>query len=98
GRIGEKTLGVPCLLLTVSGRTTAKAQIVALAYANDGGSHVVVASNGGQDDSPDWFENLRHNPAVTIQIGRSKSPATAEVVDRNDHRYERLWRIVNANN
>jgi deazaflavin-dependent oxidoreductase (nitroreductase family) len=97
GRIGERALGIPCLLLTVTGRSTGAAQTVALAYAVDGDDLVVVASNGGKDTSPDWFENLVANPSVKVQRGREHEARTAEVVGQNDRRYERLWRLVNAN-
>jgi F420H(2)-dependent quinone reductase len=98
GRIGAKTLGVPGLLLTTTGRKSGARYTVALVYATDGDDLVLVGSNGGSDNSPDWVENLRKDPAVDLQIGRDHSTGTAEVVDRNDRRYERLWRIANANN
>lgn len=98
GRIGATALGAPCLLVTVAGRTTGKPRTVALAYATDGDELVLAGSNGGKDKSPDWLENLRQNAAVEVQIGRIRAPKTAEVIERSDLRYERLWRIVNANN
>lgn len=98
GRLGKSLLGVPSLLLTVPGRTSGTPQTVALVYATDGDAYVVVASNGGNDRNPDWFENLRHTPSVEIQIGRERTTVVADVIDRNDRRYERLWRLVNEHN
>jgi deazaflavin-dependent oxidoreductase (nitroreductase family) len=98
GMIGKALLGVPSLLLTVTGRRSGKEQTVALVYVTDGPEYVVVASNGGKDRNPDWFENLQHNPTVSVQIGRDRFEAAAQVIDRNDRRYERLWRLVNENN
>lgn len=98
GRIGANTLGVPGMLLTTTGRKSGKKYTVALIYATDGDDLVVVGLNGGGDKNPDWLENLRRNPAVDVQVGRDKHRSTAEVIDRNDRRYERLWRLVNTNN
>jgi deazaflavin-dependent oxidoreductase (nitroreductase family) len=98
GLVGKMMLRVPSLLLTVTGRTTGNKHTVALIYASDGEDCVVVASYGGSDDNPQWLENITHNPAVEVQIGRVHSKATAEIIDRNDRRYERLWRLVNTNN
>jgi deazaflavin-dependent oxidoreductase (nitroreductase family) len=98
GRVGAKTLGVPCLLLTVRGRSTSRPQCVALVYATDGSDLVVVASKGGSAANPDWFENLRVRPDVDVQIAQRRLSATSEIVDQNDRRYPRLWRLVNENN
>jgi deazaflavin-dependent oxidoreductase (nitroreductase family) len=98
GRIGMTLLRVPSLLLTVSGRSTGMPQTVALVFATDGDDYVVAASNGGKLHNPDWLENLARHPSVELQIGTRRSKATAEIIDRNDPRYERLWRLVNTNN
>jgi deazaflavin-dependent oxidoreductase (nitroreductase family) len=98
GRFGKTLLRVPSLLLTVKGRRSGTPQTVALVYATDGADYVVVASNGGQDRNPDWFENLRQTPSAEIQIGRAREQVVADVVDQNDRRYAQLWRLVNANN
>ena len=98
GRVGHKILGVPTLLLHTTGRRSGKARTNALVYAPDGGDYLVVASNGGADRAPGWLRNLQANPAVEVQIGRDRQPATARVVDSNDPDYARLWQIVNANN
>ena len=98
GRIGQKELGVPALLLSVPGHRTGKTQTVSLFYATDGDDLVLVASNGGADDDPQWFKNVVAHPDVDIQIGRQLQYAVAEPVPQRDQRYERLWRIANAGN
>jgi F420H(2)-dependent quinone reductase len=98
GRVGHKILGVPTLLLHTTGRRSGKTRTNGLVYACDGDDYLVVASNGGADRAPAWLHNLQANPSVEIQIGRSRQPATARVVDPNDVDYARLWKIVNENN
>jgi deazaflavin-dependent oxidoreductase (nitroreductase family) len=69
-----------------------------LVYASDGEDYLVVASNGGADRAPGWLHNVRAQPDVEIQIGRERRRATARIVTPSDPDYERLWKLVNANN
>jgi deazaflavin-dependent oxidoreductase (nitroreductase family) len=98
GRIGHKMLGVPTLLLRSTGRRSGAPRCNALVYAKDGASYVLVASNGGSDKSPGWLLNVRAEPAVSIQVGRERMPASARVLGTEDEDYSRLWRLVNENN
>ncbi|HUY23065.1 MAG TPA: nitroreductase family deazaflavin-dependent oxidoreductase [Acidimicrobiales bacterium] len=98
GRIGHRLIGVPTLLLRTTGRKTGLPRTSALVYAVDSGDYVVVASNGGSDTAPGWLANVRGNRDVGLQVARRTLRATAVVVERGDAEYERLWRIVNANN
>jgi deazaflavin-dependent oxidoreductase (nitroreductase family) len=98
GLVGHKLLGVPTLLLRTTGRKSGQTRTNALVYLDDGGRYVVVASKGGADQPPAWLLNLRANPAVEVQIGRSRKPATAAVIERGAPDYERLWRAVNEMN
>ena len=97
GRIGHRLLGVPCLLLRTTGRRTGQTRSAALVYAKDDGRYLVVASNGGADQPPGWLHNVRAQPKVEVQLGRTTQPATARMVERGDADYERLWRLVNDN-
>ena len=98
GRIGHRMLGTPTLLLRTEGRRSGVTRTNALVYAADGGGYVVVASKGGDDHPPAWLLNLTAEPSVEIQIGRTRRSATARVAGRDDPDFERLWRLVNANN
>jgi F420H(2)-dependent quinone reductase len=98
GRIGHRLLGVPTLLLRTTGRRTGRTRTAALVYAKDGESYVVVASKGGADVSPGWFLNAKDNPEVEVQLGRSRSPATAEPIEKGSGDYDRLWTLLNQKN
>jgi deazaflavin-dependent oxidoreductase (nitroreductase family) len=91
-------LGVPTLLLRTTGRRSGATRTNALVYARDGDDYLVVASNGGADRPPAWLHNLRAHPDVEIQIERERRRATARVVEASDPSYDRLWKVVNANN
>jgi|SRR5271166_1337577 len=98
GRIGHRMIGVPCLLLRTTGRKTGQTRTSALVYARDGADYVLVASNGGADRPPGWLFNIEAKPAVEIQVGRTRSAATARAVAADDPDYPRLWKLVNDNN
>jgi deazaflavin-dependent oxidoreductase (nitroreductase family) len=98
GRVGHRLIGVPSALLRTSGRRTGQPRTSALVYARDGGTYVVVASNGGSDRPPGWLFNIEAKPDVEFQVGRQRFAATASVVRGDDPDYLRLWEIVNANN
>jgi hypothetical protein len=60
GRIGGRFIaGSPILLLTTTGRRTAKRRTRPLAYVRDGERYVLCASNGGSPTHPGWYHNLR---------------------------------------
>jgi F420H(2)-dependent quinone reductase len=98
GLVGHRMIGVPTLLLRTTGRKTGKTRTNALVYARDGGDYLVVASNGGADRPPAWLHNVRAKPDVEVQVGRTKRPATARIVEPTDPDHQRLWKLVNDNN
>jgi deazaflavin-dependent oxidoreductase (nitroreductase family) len=86
--------GTSILLLTHTGRKSGKEYTTPLIYGLDGGNPVVVASQGGTPDNPDWYENLVAHPHVEVQIKGETfhaHPRTAEGEER-----ERLWELMTA--
>lgn len=98
GWIGHRLIGVPCLLLRTTGRRSGETRSCALVYARDGQDYVLVASNGGSDRPPGWLFNVEATPAVQVQVGRTRSHATARIVTSDDPGYPRLWKLVNDAN
>lgn len=98
GRIGHRMIGVATLLLRTTGRRSGARRTNALVYARDGNDYLVVASNGGADRPPGWLHNLQAAPDVEVQIGRERQRATARIIESSDPSYDRLWKVVNANN
>jgi deazaflavin-dependent oxidoreductase (nitroreductase family) len=95
GRIGAKVGKLPALLLRTTGARTGQTRVAGLVYGTDGPRrYVVVGSDGGSDRSPGWVHNLRANPKAEIQIGRSRHPATAEILTEGPD-FDRCWKIVN---
>jgi len=69
GRAGWNVSNMPVLELTTTGRKSGQQRSVMLTSPyQDGDSMVVVASRGGDDQSPAWFLNLRDNPDVEVAL------------------------------
>jgi len=98
GLVGHRLIGVPTLLLRTTGRKTGQTRTAALVYAKDGESYVVVGSKGGADVSPGWFFNAKAKTEVEVQVGRSRTNAKAEPIQKGDPDYDRLWALTNQNN
>jgi|HubBroStandDraft_1064217.scaffolds.fasta_scaffold31997_3 deazaflavin-dependent oxidoreductase (nitroreductase family) len=98
GRLGPGMIGAWTLLLRTTGRRTGARRTTALVFARDGQRFVLAASNDGKAEAPAWLLNVRSNPAVELQVGRSRFLGRAAVLGRSDPDYPRLWELMNATN
>ncbi len=94
GTQGHLWRGVPTLLLVTLGRRTGKARRTPLIYGRDGDRYLVVASNGGSTDPPEWYRNLVADPRVRIQVGADVFDGTAQAADPVEK--ARLWPVMTA--
>jgi deazaflavin-dependent oxidoreductase (nitroreductase family) len=96
GRLGWQAQHMPVLELTTTGRRSGRAHSVMLTSpVQDGRVLVVVASRGGDDQSPAWFLNLRDNPEVEVALkGAAKQRMRARVATPAER--ARLWPLVVA--
>jgi F420H(2)-dependent quinone reductase len=92
GKIGGKMWGAPVLLLTTIGRKTGRKRTTPVLYLKDGNRIALVASNGGRDRDPSWWNNLRHNPLAEVQIKRENWTARAEKASSFEK--PRLWSML----
>jgi deazaflavin-dependent oxidoreductase (nitroreductase family) len=90
GRIGA-WMGLPTLLLSVTGRKSGLTRTTALVYFEDSGNYVVVGSDGAARRDPQWWKNLRVNPGATVRVRRNKFAARASLATGAER--ERLWQI-----
>jgi F420H(2)-dependent quinone reductase len=89
GAIGGQMSGLKVLLLTTTGRKTGQPRTTPLGYFKQEGNFVLIASNGGADQNPAWFYNLKSNPRVAIQIGNTQMAVQAE--QAGSEKREQLW-------
>jgi deazaflavin-dependent oxidoreductase (nitroreductase family) len=81
---------VPVLLLDHRGRKSGKQFTTPLLYLEDGSSLVIVASQGGRADNPQWYENLVAHPETTVQTrGKGRRLVRARTADAQER--ARLW-------
>jgi deazaflavin-dependent oxidoreductase (nitroreductase family) len=76
------------------GRRSGKLRRTALAYGDDDGRYVLVASNGGAKRHPDWYLNLLEDPAVLVQVGDDKFAARAR--DASAAERPALWTLMTS--
>ncbi|MBI5030523.1 MAG: nitroreductase family deazaflavin-dependent oxidoreductase [Chloroflexi bacterium] len=96
GRLGTQLTKQSVLVLHTVGRKSGKAYATPLSYYLDGENYLIVASNWGKEESPEWFRNLMHHPRTTIQV----KDKTFEVEARQaeDGEYQHLWQVVTRKN
>lgn len=89
GKVGGNFEGAPLLLLHTVGRRSGKPRLNPVMYLRDGERYVVFASKAGADTHPDWYNNLKTNPDVKIEVGDDTIDVHAEEV--NGPERERLY-------
>jgi deazaflavin-dependent oxidoreductase (nitroreductase family) len=88
GTEGHESNGVYTLVLATTGRRTGEPRRTCLIYGTSG-DDFVVASKGGADENPAWFNNLQANPSVGVQVGTRRFTAHARVASPAER--EPLW-------
>jgi deazaflavin-dependent oxidoreductase (nitroreductase family) len=63
-----------------------------LIYGEDGGNYIVIASKGGWDKHPDWYENLVAHPEVQVQVKADRFTARTATPEEK----ARLWPMMTA--
>lgn len=75
GKVGQQLGPSQILLLTTTGRTSGQPRTTPLSFIADDDVRVLIASYGGDDRHPQWYQNLLAHPEATIQVG----PKTEQV-------------------
>jgi deazaflavin-dependent oxidoreductase (nitroreductase family) len=83
---------LPMLTLTTIGRKSGKPRDTQLAYHDDGGDFLVVASAMGQERHPDWSYNLLANPEGEVQLRGARLRVVARQIA--DAEKDRLWPAI----
>ena len=83
GRITQGRLaGAVMLIMTSTGARTGLPRTVPLGYHRDGERYVLVGSNSGRDEQPEWLAN----PIVTVEVGTETFQARATVTGGSERR------------
>ena len=85
--------GLPVIIVTHRGRKTGATRKTPLMRAVDGSSYILVASQGGAPNHPNWYHNLKAEPDVEIRDEtKVYSMRVREVVEPVER--QRLWEIA----
>jgi len=77
GKLGGGFEGANMVLVHHTGARTGTERVAPLAYRAEGDGWVIFASKAGAPDNPDWFHNLKANPATSVEIGAETIDVTA---------------------
>jgi deazaflavin-dependent oxidoreductase (nitroreductase family) len=86
--------GVPVCLLTTTGRRSGQPRTIPLLHLADAQNIVVVASQGGLPENPQWYRNLLADPDVTVQFGTTTRRMRARTA--TPHERTQLWPRLTA--
>ena len=89
GKVGGQFAGAPLLLLHTTGAKSGRERVNPVMYRDLGGPVAVFASKAGADTNPDWYHNLRVNPAVSAEIGSETRRFRARTATGDER--ERIW-------
>ncbi len=78
--------GSNLLLMTSTGARSGKPHVAPLGYTRDGGRYVVVGSNSGRSQNPEWLRNIQANPSVSVELGPATFRATATIATGAERR------------
>ena len=82
--------GLPVIIVINHGRKTGAIRKTPLMRVVDGNNYILVASQGGAPQHPQWYHNLKADPNVEIRDQTEVSVRRVrEVVDAVER--ERLW-------
>jgi deazaflavin-dependent oxidoreductase (nitroreductase family) len=85
--------GMPCIIITHTGRQTGGIRKTALMQVKDGRNYVLIGSRGGAPKHPVWVHNLRANPQIELRDHTQVFRMRVREV-RKDPERSRLWALA----
>lgn len=77
------------VLLTTVGARSGRKYTAPMMFHRDGDRLLVMASNDGAPQVPDWYHNLVANPRVTVEVGDDRYEAEATPLEGEE--YKTTW-------
>jgi deazaflavin-dependent oxidoreductase (nitroreductase family) len=84
GNVGGQFEGAPLLLLHSTGAKSGQDRVAPVMFLAKGDDLVVFASKAGADTNPDWFHNLKANPATRVEVGADTVPVRTRVAEGDE--------------
>jgi len=95
GAKGSELLGRPVFLLDVVGRKSGEPRPVMLMLVRRGDDVLVTGSNGGNPETPNWYENLAAAGEAHVGVGSERWAVTVRELDEGSERDE-CWELLVA--
>lgn len=92
GKLSGQMSGSQLLLLTTTGRKSGEPVTVVMGYRPSGSAMVVIASNNGAPDDPQWYRNLQANPQATVEVADKKLQVRARTAEGEER--DRLGALI----
>lgn len=89
GKFGTAAPDREFLLLTTRGRVSGQERTTPLFFFPDRGRFIVIASNWGSAQHPQWWLNLQADPHARIQIKQQQIGVVASQAEGEE--YTRIW-------
>lgn len=89
GKVGGPFEGANMVLVHHTGARSGTERVSPLVCRAEGDGWVIFASKAGAPDNPDWYYNLKANPATAIEVGSEKIDVTASEVTGAER--DRIW-------
>jgi len=86
-------IGIPVLVLITKGRSSGKERYAPLTYFPDGKSFMIVASNGGNKNPPNWYRNMIKQNSVKVVINNKNYKCKYNVLESEER--EIAWIKIN---
>jgi deazaflavin-dependent oxidoreductase (nitroreductase family) len=90
----SRALGMDMILVTTRGRRSGRPRTVPLGAVRHGDAWIVIASNSGKPQEPDWAGNLRADGTVAVDHHGHVGPYRAHEAVAGEA--DRLWPVVVA--
>jgi len=93
GQKGNILMGKPVFLLDVVGRTSGEPRPVMLMLARRDDDLIVIGSNGGNAEAPNWWKNLMAAGEAHVEVGSDCWAVTATELDDGEER-DLCWKVA----
>jgi deazaflavin-dependent oxidoreductase (nitroreductase family) len=81
--------GLPIVVVTTRGHRSGKVRKFPVMRVEHGGEYALVASKGGAEENPLWYNNLKAEPTVRLQDGAQAADFQVREVGGDER--ERWW-------
>lgn len=89
GAKGDQFRGMPVFLLDVVGRASGESRPVMLMLVRDQDDVLVCGSNGGNPDTPNWYQNLAAAGGGHVEVAGDRWAVTMRELDGDER--EAAW-------